>query len=156
MFAATCTRGPEPPAPREELIPSVVGVIKEAASAPPVALRARVNWVKNWPGEADEAEGLYSETLLLGGQRPDASWSYELAGWNDADGCWFIFGGSFDRGDTVQFSSGLTVPKAPGFEIRGDITGERIDREGFPGHEGDLICLDETERAVFFLLFQPR
>lgn len=112
----------------------MVGVVTSATGTLPVTFRgggglapppgATVERIKNWPGsEAAEPEGPSSGLLLLGGQRADGSWWYELAGYGDGpnqDGCWLIYGGSFDEGDSVRLSSGLRLPKAPGFEIRDD------------------------------------
>jgi hypothetical protein len=138
----------------------VVGVIAETVSDPPVALvggkqfspdtGAHVGRIKNWPADtAAEAEGLSEGLLLLGGERADGSWWYELAGFAGPNehGCWPIYGGSFDRGEAVQLSSGLWLTKAPGFEIR-DSAHE--DMQWFPGHSDDYICVDEQGRAVYF------
>jgi hypothetical protein len=106
--------------------------------------------LRNWPAHpATEAEGLLPGVLLLGGERPDGTWWYELAGFRgpEGDGCWPIFGGSFDEGGTVRLSSGLRLPKAPDFVIR---TYGHDDVEWFPGHQDDSICVDEQGRAVYF------
>jgi hypothetical protein len=139
-------------------------VIDQAASAPPVDLRggtqfappagAAVARIKNWPADdLSEPDGLTTGLLLLGGERPDGSWWYELAGFGDgpnADGCWLIYGGSFDEGETVRLSSGLRLTKAPGFDIRPD---GYDDVEWFPGHTYDAICVDELGRAAYFQAF---
>ena len=161
VVVAACSRGPEPPAPTEELVPTIVGVVEEAAEAPPVALRGGVTFapppgapverVRNWPERiTDEPEGIYPNLLLLGGQRADGSWWYELAGFVESEipECWTIVGGSFDRGNAVQLSSGLVLPKAAGFETRPDYPTDKKD--WFPGHQDDSICVDDQGRAVRF------
>jgi hypothetical protein len=165
VVVAACSRGPEPPAPTEDLVPTVVGVVQDPVVAPPVSLRggstfappadAEVERVKNWPArETDEAEGILPNLLLLGGQRPDGSWWYQLAGFRGmSDGCWTVVGGSFDEGDAVQLSSGLVLPKAPDFEIR---THGQDDVQWFPGHQDDSICVDDQGRAVYFDAFVGR
>jgi hypothetical protein len=160
----SCSRGPAPPAPTEDLTATVVGVIDAATTAPPFVLRGRARFapppgasverVKNWPGTAtSEPDEPTSGLLLLGGQRTDGSWWYELAGFGDGpnqDGCWLIYGGSFDVGDAVVLSSGLRLPKAPSFEIRAE---GHDDVDWFPGHQDDAICVDEQGRAVYFQAF---
>ena len=161
-----CSRGPEPPVPTESLVPSVIGVVAEAAAGPPISLRAgttfapptsaRVDRIWNWPaGTSDQATGVIPELLLLGGERTDGSWWYQLAGFPgpNADGCWVVVGGSFDRGDSVQLSSGLILPKAPNFEIR---THGHDDVEWFPGHQDDSICINELGQAEYFDAFIGR
>ena len=104
----------------------MIGVIDQLAPSMPVKLRggltfapppaARVERIYNWPGDSSdkdelyEPEGLEEGLLLLGGQRPDGSWWYELA-YHAEDGPCFatIRGGSFDGGDSVRFSSGLRL-----------------------------------------------
>jgi hypothetical protein len=157
--------------PTEDLSPSVVGVIDEFAAALPVKLDgglifapppgARVERIYNWPADSSddglyEPMGLDEEQLLLGGQRPDGSWWYELAGHSSDGACYAtIQGGSFDAGDSVRFSSGLRLPKAPGFNVQGEgrVLG---DDAGFPGHNGDNICIDKQGRAVWFERFIGR
>jgi hypothetical protein len=163
LTVAACSRGPNPPSPTEELIPSTVGVIVSAAVAPPISLRdgrkfapppgSTVERIKNWPAwDTYEAEGIFPDLLLLGGQRPDGSWWYQLAGSDgpNDEGCWRIGGGSFEEGDRIRLSSGLVLPKAPGFEIRAD---GHEDSQWFPGHQDDSICVDEQGRAVYFDAF---
>lgn len=163
---SACSRGPTPPSPTEDLTPTIVGVIDATVSALPVTLRggetfappagARVDRLDNWPADdVGEAEGLIADVLLLGGERPDGSWWYELAGFAgpNEDGCWSIYGGSFDEGDSVRFSSGLRLPKADGFEIR---TYGHDDAQWFPGHQDDSICVDDEGRAVYFDAFIGR
>lgn len=162
-----CSRGPAPPSPTQDLTATVVGVIERTADGFPAQLRggtqfapapgASVERIKNWPG-ADTAElpGLTSGLLLLGGERADGSWWYELAGFGDGpneDGCWLIYGGSFDDGQTVRLSSGLRLPKAPSFEILDE---GHDDVEWFPGHQDDAICVDEQGRAAYFDAFIGR
>ena len=162
---AACSRGPAPPPPTEDLTATVVGVINDAAPGLPVDLQGgtqfspqpgvAVERIKNWPG-GDEPEGLAEGLLLLGGQRPDGSWWYELAGFGEGpndDGCWSIYGGSFDEGETVRLSSGLRLPKAPSFEILDE---GHDDVDWFPGHQDDSICVDEHGRAVYFGAFIGR
>ncbi len=157
-----CSRGPNPPAPAEDLTPTIVGVIT-GSSGLPVGLRGGktfdpppgsvVGRIKNWPaGDIYEPDGLPIGGLLLGGERADGSWWYELAGFYGPtnDGCWSIFGGSFDEGDSVRLSSGLRLPKAPEFAIR---THGHDDVDWFPGHQDDSICVDEQGRAVYFDAF---
>jgi hypothetical protein len=63
-------------------------------------------------------------------------------------GLWY--GGSFDTGDSIRFSSGLRVAKAPGFSIRpADTRGV----QPFPGHADDSACVDSTGKARYFQLF---
>jgi len=120
---------------------------------------ARVERIYNWPGDASDKDGLYEPVglqnglLLLGGERPDGSWWYELAYHWDEGPCFAtIRGGSFDGGDSVRFSSGLRVPKAPGFNVRSQ--DRPLDSDmGFPGHQEDSICLDEQGRAASFERF---
>lgn len=163
---SACSRGPTPPSPTEDLTPTTVGVIETSTSALPVTLRgggtfappvgSRVDRLDNWPtNDVSEAEGLIADVLLLGGRRADGSWWYELAGFTGAneDGCWSIYGGSFDEGDSVRLSSGLRLPKAAGFEIRAH---SHDDVQWFPGHQDDGICVDESGRAVYFDAFIGR
>jgi hypothetical protein len=158
-----CSRGPSPPQPTETLRPTTVGVVIATASgAPPFGLRgggrfevppgAMVRRLTNWPADpADEPDELGPGMLLLGGQAADGSWWYEVAGFGPTgDGCWPIYGGSFDRGDSVQFSSGLEVPKAPTFEIRSH---GHSSVGAFPGHQDDSVCIDDQGRATYFDLF---
>ena len=165
-----CSRGPNPPAPTEDLVPTVVGVIaSNAPSAAPVALTngtifappagAPVERIKNWPAsDTYGAEGITPGLLLLGGSRPDGSWWYEIAGIGggpDSEGCWSIYGGSWDEGDSVRFSSGLRLPKAPGFRI--ETHGHDSDNvQWFPGHQDDSICIDAQGRALYFDAFIGR
>ena len=162
-----CSRGPNPPSPTEDLTPSVIGVVAaRAGSAPPVALTngatfsppsgAVAERIKNWPaGDADEVEGIIPGVLLLGGSRPEGSWWYELIGVGggpNEEGCWSVQGGSFDEGGSVRLSSGLRLPKAPGFRI--ETHGHDGDNvQWFPGHQDDSICVDAQGRAVLFDAF---
>jgi hypothetical protein len=165
---AACSRGPAPPAPTEDLTPTFIGVIAKQVATPPVLLRgdrtfppspgASVERIRNWPDLDAPADPfadfprLDPEVLLLAGQRSDGVWWYELADGANQDGCHMIYGGSFDEGDTVRLSSGLRLPKAPGFNVRG---GGRVldDVDSFPGHGGDGICVDEQGRAIYFNRF---
>ncbi len=165
LAVSGCSRGPNPPSPTEDLTPTVVGVIAADATAnlpvpltnntmfaPPAS--AVVQRIKNWPGgPANEVEGFEPDTLLLGGSRPDGSWWYELAGFGVGDEhCWRIAGGSFDEGGSVWLSSGLRLPKAPGFRI--ETHGHDGDNvQWFPGHQDDGICVDAQGRAVYFEAF---
>ena len=171
VVAAGCSRGQSGPVPTEDLRPSVIGVIEHPAASLPVALRggatfappsgAVVTRLHNWPSStADEADGLYEPVgleegvLLFGGRRADASWWYQLAYPGFGGDCaYVIHGGSFDDGDGVHFSSGVRLPKAPGFNVRGQGSGPIqtfTDDMGFPGHMDDSICLDEQGRATWF------
>jgi hypothetical protein len=162
-----CSRGPNPPAPTENLTPTVVGVIGDITRADlPVQLTnnttfappagAVVQRIKNWPANpANEVDGFQPDVLLLGGSRPDGSWWYEIAGFPgpNEQGCWRIAGGSFDEGDSVRLSSGLRLPKAPGFRIQP----QGYDSvQWFPGHEADGICVDALGRALYFDAFIAR
>jgi hypothetical protein len=146
--------------------PNDCGVIENSASVLPVTLRggemfeppasSKVDRLDNWPvGDVGDAEGLIANVLLLGGRRADGSWWYELAGFPgpNQDGCWSIYGGSFDEGESVRLSSGLRLPKAAGFEIR---THGHDDVQWFPGHQDDSICVDDEGRAVYFDAFIGR
>ena len=157
-----CSRGPSPPEPREDLTPSIVGVIDQVVSANEVTFvnggtfapppEAEVERLKNWPGsEAAEPPLTSSGNLLLGGVREDGSWWYQLAGYAgpNEEGCWPVYGGSFDRGASIQFSSGLIAPKAGAFEVRAN--GHSGD--WFPGHQDDNVCLNSDGQAVYFQLF---
>lgn len=160
-----CSRGPNPPAPTEDLTPTVVGVIGAITStdlpvpltnntsfAPPAG--AVVQRIKNWPANpANEVDGFQPDALLLGGSRPDGTWWYEIAGFGASEeGCWRIAGGSFDEGDSVRLSSGLRLPKAPEFRI--ETHGhDRDNVQWFPGHQDDGICVDAKGRAVYFDAF---
>jgi len=173
IVLAGCSRGPSPPAPTEDLTPTVIGVIGEQAGTLPVSLvggstfppssSASVVRIRNWPNldaPQDPSEDLVRldpGVLLLAGQRADGSWWYELAGEGGSvdEGCWTIRGGSFDEGDSVRLSSGLRLPKAPGFRI--ETHGHDSDNvQWFPGHGGDGICIDEQGRAVYFDAFIGR
>ena len=157
-----CTRGDAPPRPNEDLKASIVGVV---ASADPLTLTSGSSFppsgghadrITNWPNDpAFEEPDARPETLLLGGQRANSSWWYELVGTGgpNPDGCWPLYGGSFDQGDSIQFSSGLRVPKASTFEIR--LHGQ-AGLQPFPGHRNDFVCLDETGAALYFDLFVGR
>jgi hypothetical protein len=164
VLIAGCSRGPTPPSPTEDLVPTQVGVIASTNEMLPVRFSgggefapppgATVERVRNWPATdsspaATDPDRLSAGTLLLGGQRPDGSWWYQLADFVSNDGCRRIYGGSFDDGDSVRLSSGLRLPKAPGFEIRAH--GRSTDV--FPGHQDDVICIDDQGRAVYFELF---
>jgi hypothetical protein len=95
-LVAACSRGPAPPQASEDLRATVVGVIAVTTSAPPVVLTsggrfappagAKVSRIENWPArETDEPVGILQDLLLLlGGQRADGSWWYELAGFSRA------------------------------------------------------------------------
>jgi hypothetical protein len=161
LLLAACSRGPTPPSPTEDLVPTQVGVIASTDETMPVRFSAggefapppgaTVDRIWNWPSTesthwATNPDRLSAGTLLLGGQRPDGSWWYQLADFASNDGCHRIAGGSFDEGDSVRLSSGLRLPKAPGFEIRDHGSGV----QAFPGHQADVICIDEQGRAVFF------
>lgn len=115
---------------------------------------AAVRRITNWPATNEPDENA-SNLLLLAGASSDGSWGYELAGYSgpNEDGCWGIYGGSFDDGDSVRLSSGLRLPKAPTFSIH---DGGHSDVEWFPGHEGDQICVDEQGRAMYFIAFIGR
>jgi hypothetical protein len=115
-----------------------------------------VERLKNWPANpAFEEVDVWPDTLLLGGQTEDGSWWYQLAGAGGptTDGCWPIYGGSFDEGETIRFSSGLRVPKAGSFEIRP--TDQQL-KQVFPGHASDFVCIDRMGSAVYFELFIGR
>jgi len=153
-------RGPAPPQPTANLYPSIVGEIVRTHADGSVELQdgttfpptrgAQTARIFNWPQEAPgEPIGDESGFLLLAGQRSDGSWWYQIAwGGGEGDGrCWAVGGGSFDLGDKVQFSSGLIVPKAPGFEIRPP---EAVGLDTFPGRQDDAVCLDASGRALYF------
>ena len=164
LLIAACSRGPTPPSPTEDLVPTHVGVIASTDETMPVRFSgggefapppgATVDRIRNWPSTdsnpgANDPDRLMAGTLLLGGQRSDGSWWYELADFAGDDGCHRILGGSFDDGESVRLSSGLRLPKAPGFEIRAHGRSTQV----FPGHQDDIICVDDQGRAVFFELF---
>lgn len=162
VLASAC-RGPEPPRPTEDLRPSVVGVIASEDVAEPFLLEggasfdppdgAAVRPLQNWPGSSVlEPDEFVKGLLLLGGQGEDGGWWYEIAGVGGAneDGCWPIYGGAFDEGDSVHFTSGLRVPKLPTFVIR---TNGPDDDRGFPAHQDDSVCLDARGNAVYLDLF---
>lgn len=115
---------------------------------------ATVRRITNWPG-TNEPDESASNLLFLAGPVGDGSWWYELAGYSgpNEDGCWAIWGGSFDEGDSVRLSSGLRLPKAPTFEIRHQ---GHPDVDWFPGHQDDQICVDEQGRALYFTAFIGR
>ena len=165
---AGCSRGPSPPAPTEDLTPTVIGVIAEQTATLPVRLvgdktfppssSASVVRIRNWP-DLDAPKDPFADlvrldpgVLLLAGQRADESWWYVLADTPNQDGCHSIRGVSFDEGDSVRLSSGLRLPKAPGFRI--ETHGHDSDSiHWFPGHGDDSICVDEQGRAVYFDAF---
>jgi hypothetical protein len=160
MVIVGCSRGMPPPKPTEDLHATVVGVVGPGGGPPfnlesdgmfpPEAGTARR--ITNWPADpAFEEQEARVGTLVLGGQQADGTWWYELVGSGGPTqgGCWPLYGGSFDEGDTIRFSSGLRVPKAPNFEIRPSGTGTA---EAFPGHRTDSVCLDRTGQAVSFEL----
>jgi len=85
IVVAACSRGPAPPSPTEDLVPSVVGVVVQGADEPPFLLEdgetfdppegASVRHVKNWPANpAFEEDVVRPGNLLLGGQASDGSW----------------------------------------------------------------------------------
>src|SRR5690348_15487481 len=93
LAASGCSRGPAPPRPTEDLIPTVVGAITgypgpDLAQAPPFELEgdgqfgpgpgAVVRRLKNWPPDREPAD-IYPGALLLGGKSRDGSWWYEIA-----------------------------------------------------------------------------
>jgi hypothetical protein len=164
VLIAGCSRGPTPPSPTEDLVPTQVGVIASTNEMLPVTFAgggefapppgSTVDRIQNWPSTAStptakDPDRLMAGTLLLGGHRSDGTWWYELVDFASDDGCHRITGGSFDDGDSVRLSSGLRLPKAPGFEIRS--YGRSTDV--FPGHQDDVICIDDQGRAVYFELF---
>jgi hypothetical protein len=160
LVVAGCGRGRTPPRPTQDLSPSVVGVL--SAAGPPFELDtgqafppdgSEPRRIKNWPANpAFEEQDPRPGTLLLGGQASNGSWWYELVGFGGptSDECWPLFGGSFDDGDTIWFSSGLRVLKAPDFKIR---RYGQDDVEAFPGHSDDSVCIDREGRALHFDLF---
>jgi hypothetical protein len=165
VLLAACSRGPAPPSPVAELTAEIVAVVADGADHPPIVLAdgsefppgaAEAERIWNWPAERGSDEGAIREgSLLLGGQRDGDRWWYQIAGvGGPTDGaCWLVVGGSWDRGDSVWFSSGLLVPKAPGFEVR--LHGhEGID--AFPGHQDDAVCLSADGRAIYFDRFIGR
>ena len=108
--------------------------------------------LENWGDTYGPSLDLEAGVLLLGGQRDDGSWWYQLAGYanddpSDDEGCWPIGGGSFDDGRSIRLSNGLRLPKAPGFEasMGGIVVAASA---AFPGREGDWICVDIEGRAV--------
>lgn len=102
----------------------------------------------NWPADPAFEGAPIPDTLLLGGGSSNGGWWYELAGSGgpNADGCWPLFGGAFDDGETVWFSSGLRVPKAPGFNVR---PSDRNIEDPFPAHRDDFVCIDSKGRATY-------
>lgn len=165
LVASACSRGPEPPRPTEDLRPTIVGIVVSTTWVLPATLddgsvfppdSATVRRVENWPGgEVHEPDEIREGSLLLAGQDPDGSWWYEIAeGTANPEGCWPIFGGSFDEGTTIWFSSGLRVPKAPDFEIR--VPPGSDPARAFPGHTDDLVCVDEQGLGRYFELFEGR
>jgi hypothetical protein len=161
LILGCSSRGLEPPHPTEDFRASIVGVVAQS-SPPSITLASGVVFpptgvaasrLKNWPASpASEEDVARPGSLLLGGQRVDGTWWYELAGFGgpNSDGCWSVYGGSFDEGDSVWFSSGLRVPKAATFEVR-PIGQKSV--QPFPGHAADSVCLDTSGRALYFDLF---
>ncbi len=161
LVGAGCSRGPAAPTPSEDLRPTTVGVVVSTTWALPVTLddgrvfppgSSSVRRIKNWPaGDVREPDEIRDGSLLLAGRDADGWW-FEIAGGfgPDPDDCWPIYGGSFDEGATIRFSSGLRVPKAAGFEIRDS---GYHDVQAFPAHQDDYVCVDKLGRAVFFQLF---
>jgi hypothetical protein len=108
--------------------------------------------VKNWPTDSvTEEDQIGFGSLLLAGRDADGGWWYAIGDGQSTD-CWPIYGGSFDEGDSIWFSSGLRVPKAPDFAIHsfGD------PAEAFPGHADDFVCVDAQGVARYIELFQAR
>jgi hypothetical protein len=150
-------RGPAPPRPTEDLRPTIVSEVVSNNWRLPLTLQdgsvfppggESVRRVKNWPGDVvSEPDEIREGSLILAGQNPDGSWWYQISGSGaNQDGCWPIYGGSFNEGDSIWFSSGLRVAKAPDFEIRDawDVA------DPFPGHGGDLVCVDDQGLARYF------
>ena len=158
----SCSRGPAPPSPGEDLRPTVVGKIVVARSntppfdledgsrfSPPVA--AEIRRIKNWPVDSVREDGDVSlNSLLLGGSDSNGWWYEVVTDGPNVDGCWSLYGGSFDTGDSIRFSSGLRVAKAPGFSIR---PADTHGVQPFPGHADDSVCVDSTGKARYFQLF---
>lgn len=160
-LGAACTRGPAPPEPTEDLRAATVGIVETGQSGDGVELRGGERFpsaagvapqrLVNWPADSKrQPADMEPGSLLLGGQRADGSWWYQLASLGNE--CWEVLGGAFDRGDAVQFSTGVIVPKAPGFELRTHGT----EGNPFPGHAWDVTCLSGDGEAVYFDLFVGR
>lgn len=146
-------------------MPTIIGMIATDATRPPITLEGGRQFppqpgvsaqrLDNW-GDTYTPESPYAGFLLLGGQRADGSWWYQVAGYEGPespaeDGCWPIGGGSFDEGTSVRLSDGLRLPKAPGFYIHSWV--DLSASEAFPGREDDYICVDLEGRATY--LFVP-
>ena len=100
----------------------------------------------NWPNDPTFEAEPAPDTLLIGGGSAEAGWWYQLVGSGgpNTDACWPLFGGAFDEGNSVWFSSGLRLPKAATFETRPS------DRENaFPAHRDDFVCVDAEGRAAY-------
>ena len=161
---SACGRGPAPLQPTEMLTPTVVGFIDRDSAAPPIPLAGGEVFgpppgvpgerIRNWPADAaSEPDGIHEGDLLLGGTRADGTWWYQLiVGGFPRPACVLVAGGSFDRGDAIQLSSGIMLPKADGFEIRDPEPGPS---NWFPGHAADAICVDADGHAVYFQPFHP-
>lgn len=159
VTSTACSRGPGPPEPTRDLMPTVIGTVTRVESAAIVLdngfvlpMSPPTTRITNWPSDpAVEESEARAGTLVLAGKGSDERWWYELAGSGgpNPDGCWPLFGGSFDRGDTIQFSSGLRVKKAIGFELR--LNGHDNVR-AFPGRRDDFVCLGHDGTAEYFNL----
>ncbi len=157
------SRGPAPPSPTEDLTATIIGIVAQDAIWPPVLLEGGRQFapppgveavpLDNW-GDTTTPESPEAGMLLLGGQRDDGTWWYQLAGYGRSvadspasDGCWDIRGGSFDEASSIRLSDGLRLPKAAGFEVRG--YGDPPWPNAFPGRGSDTICVDAQGRAVY-------
>jgi hypothetical protein len=165
-------RGAPPPLPSRDLSPKVIGVIAEVAAGTADGVVVLVSGQRltlapqlHVAGATQPARG----SLILAGPGDPTAWWTSLQSSTyprrtaasgqafgrspgTADRCWDIYGGAFDEGASIHFSSGLRLPKASDFRIVEDYL-----PDPFPARAGDAFCVDATGAvAIFVSIFQER
>jgi hypothetical protein len=161
MLSAGCGdgRGDPPPSPTSAFEPAVVSLI---TSVEQEAIGRRVlladgttlNLNPDDPSSPRLTNGtgqVIPGDLVLAGPGSPPSWWAALSTRHSVhpsgapgsaqvpDGrCWYIRGGAYDEGTVIHFSSGLRLPKAPGFEVSMDWI-----PDPFPARGSDSFCVDQ-------------